>query len=98
MHNLPAFVAIDVELHEIIAKAAKNTILERFMAGLSQLGQVSRTRTVTLPGIPEQSVCDHQSIIEALKAHDPAAASAAMLHHLDNVERELKQLNLTRFS
>jgi len=95
VHNLPAFVAIDVELHEIIAKAAKNTILERFMAGLGQLGQVSRTRTVALPGIPEQSVCDHQAIIEALKAHDPAAASAAMLHHLDNVERELKQLNLT---
>jgi GntR family transcriptional repressor for pyruvate dehydrogenase complex len=96
VHNSPAFVAADVELHEIIAKAARNIILERFMSSLSQLGQVSRARTVELPGIPQQSVRDHRAIIDALRTHDAAAASQAMLRHLDNVERELKQLNVGR--
>jgi len=62
------------------------------MLSLSQLGQVSRSRTVALPGIPQQSVRDHRQIIDALQARDPVAASAAMLQHLDNVEHELKLL------
>jgi GntR family transcriptional regulator, transcriptional repressor for pyruvate dehydrogenase complex len=89
----PAFAAADLELHELIAKAAGNQILERFIAGLSQLGQESRRRTVALPGIPEQSVRDHRAIIDALRRHDPAAAQQAMLEHLDNVLRELRQLH-----
>jgi GntR family transcriptional repressor for pyruvate dehydrogenase complex len=95
VNDLAGFVAADIELHETIAKAARNTILERFMAGLSQLGQVSRRRTVELPGIPQQSVHDHRAIINALQAHDPAAASQAMLTHLHHVEQELKRLNLS---
>ncbi len=92
-HDLERFVEDDLELHEIIAKAAKNTILQRFMTSVSQLGKVSRQRTVELPGIPEQSVRDHRAIINALKEHNPAAASQAMLLHLNNVEQELKQTN-----
>ncbi|MEX1018878.1 MAG: FadR/GntR family transcriptional regulator, partial [Litorilinea sp.] len=85
----PAFLEADVEMHELIAKAAKNSILAQFMASISQLGKVSRRRTVALPGVTRQSVQDHTAIVEALKQRDPAAARAAMLHHLRNVEREL---------
>jgi GntR family transcriptional repressor for pyruvate dehydrogenase complex len=91
--DLERFVEADLELHEIIAKAAKNTILQRFMTSVSQLGKVSRQRTVELPGIPEQSVRDHRAIINALQQRNPAAASQAMLLHLNNVEQELKQTN-----
>lgn len=86
-----AFLEADVEMHELIAKAAKNSILAQFMASISQLGQVSRQRTVELPGVTRQSVQDHLAIVEALKLRDPAAARAAMLHHLRNVEQELAQ-------
>ncbi|HXF62519.1 MAG TPA: FadR/GntR family transcriptional regulator [Caldilineaceae bacterium] len=87
-----AFAQADLEMHERIAKAAGNTILERFMASLSQLGKESRRRTVALPGVTRQSVQDHLAIVAALKQRDPAAAQAAMLDHLRHVERELKQL------
>lgn len=84
-----AFLEADMELHERIARAAKNSILAQFMASISQLGKVSRRRTVALPGVTRQSVQDHLAIVAALKERDPAAARAAMLHHLRNVEREL---------
>jgi GntR family transcriptional repressor for pyruvate dehydrogenase complex len=88
-----AFVQADLELHGRIAKAAGNTILQRFMASLSQLGKVSRSRTVALPGVAHQSLQDHLAIVAALKRHDPTAAQAAMLDHLRHVERELKRLS-----
>jgi GntR family transcriptional repressor for pyruvate dehydrogenase complex len=86
-----AFLEADVEVHELIARAAKNSVLARFMASISQLGKVSRSRTVELPGVTRQSVQDHSAIVAALKRRDPQAARLAMLHHLDNVERELIQ-------
>jgi GntR family transcriptional repressor for pyruvate dehydrogenase complex len=85
-----AFALADLEMHELIAKAARNSILGRCMAGVSQLGRVSRRRTVALPGVTRQSVQDHLAIVEALKTRDPAAARQAMLHHLLHVEDELK--------
>jgi GntR family transcriptional repressor for pyruvate dehydrogenase complex len=87
-----AFAAADLEMHELIAKAARNSILERFMASISQLGTVSRQRTVALPGVTRRSVQDHLAIVEALRQRDADKARAAMLDHLRNVQRELKRL------
>jgi GntR family transcriptional repressor for pyruvate dehydrogenase complex len=87
-----AFSQADLEMHELIAKAAGNSILQRCMAGVSQLGKVSRRRTVSLPGVTRRSVQDHLAIVRALKARDPVAARQAMLDHLRHVEDELKHI------
>jgi GntR family transcriptional repressor for pyruvate dehydrogenase complex len=89
-----SFLQADIELHERITAAARNPILSRFMASISRLGRASRARTVEIPGVPEQSLADHEAIVAALKARDPQAARQAMLHHLNHVEKELKQLVL----
>lgn len=93
IHNAQAILESDLELHETIAKVAKNEILEQFMVSIRQLGRVSRSRTVELKGVPEQSVQDHREIVQALKSRDPKAARRAMLRHLYNVETKLQQLN-----
>jgi GntR family transcriptional repressor for pyruvate dehydrogenase complex len=80
----------DITLHEIITTAARNPLLRRFMASIRQLGQASRRRTSILPGIAQQTHADHCAIIEALRAHDPIAASQTMLNHLLHVEQRLK--------
>lgn len=90
--DFEAFAEADMEMHELIAKAARNSILERCMAGVSQLGRVSRKRTVGLPGVTRRSLQDHLAIVAALKARDPQAARQAMLEHLQHVEQELKHL------
>lgn len=87
-----AFAELDLEMHELIAKIAGNSILQRCMAGVTQLGKVSRRRTVSLPGVTRRSVQDHLAIVSALQARDPEAARRAMLDHLRHVEDELKQI------
>lgn len=86
------FLQTDLELHERITRAARNPFLTRFMASLSQLSIASRSRTVAIPGVREETVEAHRKIVEALKARDPEAAQQAMLEHLDSVERRLVAL------
>jgi GntR family transcriptional repressor for pyruvate dehydrogenase complex len=91
MHDPELFLLTDLELHSLIARAARNPILLRFMESIHQLGLVSRRRTGRLPGVTEQSMADHQRIVVALASRDPAAARVAMLAHLENVEERLRR-------
>lgn len=86
-----AYLQADLDLHEIIANAAENPLLQRFMSSLRSLGKASRERTAALPGVVEQTIQDHQNIIEALREHAPEAARVAMLVHLEHIEQRLKQ-------
>jgi GntR family transcriptional repressor for pyruvate dehydrogenase complex len=87
-----AFLETDLELHNLITRAANNPILSRMMASISQLGLASRSRTTAIPGVVQKTVDDHRAIVAALKARDADAARQAMLDHLNNVEARLKQL------
>jgi GntR family transcriptional regulator, transcriptional repressor for pyruvate dehydrogenase complex len=86
-----AFMLADIELHEIITRAAANPLLERFMASISILGRASRRKTTSMSGVTAASLVDHRQIVAALQVRDPAAASAAMLHHLEHVEQAYRQ-------
>lgn len=85
------FVQADLELHEIITKAARNPMLNRFMASISTLVAVSRQKTGRVAGVTEQAAADHRRIVAALKARDPQAARNAMLQHLEHVEQRYQQ-------
>ncbi len=82
-----AFMETDLELHDAIREAAGNAILGRFMESIRALGLASRRRTGSRRAVQEQTVKDHRAIVKALRARDADKASAAMLRHLDNVER-----------
>jgi GntR family transcriptional regulator, transcriptional repressor for pyruvate dehydrogenase complex len=86
-----AFMETDIELHDAIRIAAENAVLGRFMESIRALGLASRRRTGARRAVQEQTVEDHRAIVAALRAHDPEAASAAMLRHLDNVERNARK-------
>jgi GntR family transcriptional repressor for pyruvate dehydrogenase complex len=83
------FLKNDLELHERITEAARNPILARTMASISQLGLASRRRTTAIPGVMPNTVEDHRRIVAALRARDPEAAQQAMLTHLNQVEQRL---------
>ena len=70
-----------------MAASARNEILERVVGSLAGLGVASRMATTHLAGMQEQVVDDHRRIAEAIAARDAAGASAAMLAHLEDVER-----------
>jgi GntR family transcriptional repressor for pyruvate dehydrogenase complex len=86
-----AFMWADIELHAQIARAASNAVLSRLLDSIAGMALASRRRTGRLPNVREQSARDHRAIAAAIAAHDASAASAAMLHHLENVERAVTE-------
>ena len=78
-------------LHAGIIAASRHETAARLITGLR--GQMVRFqfRTVLVPGRPAQSYAEHTAIVEAIAAHDPDAADAAMRHHLRGVEQTLSK-------
>jgi GntR family transcriptional regulator, transcriptional repressor for pyruvate dehydrogenase complex len=87
-----AFMLADIELHEIITRAARNPLLERFMASIGTLSRASRQKTTQMAGVTDTVVEHHRRIVDALEARDPQAAGDAMLRHLEDVERRYTEL------
>jgi GntR family transcriptional repressor for pyruvate dehydrogenase complex len=85
------FLQVDLELHEMIARAAGNQIIIRFMASLTRLGMASRERTGALMSTRLQSLNEHRAIVEALLCRDPQGAAEAMREHLVNVRKSLRE-------
>ncbi|MFN8505438.1 FadR/GntR family transcriptional regulator [Kouleothrix sp.] len=83
-------VALDVELHQLIAEAAGNAFMNRFMASIRHLSQRSRARTIQIDAIRLQAQRDHSLIVAAINAHDAGAARAAMRQHLTQIEQGLR--------
>jgi GntR family transcriptional regulator, transcriptional repressor for pyruvate dehydrogenase complex len=90
-HDPKLFLEADIELHQLITAAVHNQIIARFMGTLYRLGLASRTRTVALKGVREQSLLDHQAIVDALLRRDPAAAASNMQKHIMNISKSLNE-------
>jgi len=87
-----AFLQADLELHRLIAEAARNQLLALFMKSINDLNIASRRRTGELAEVRRMTQKDHHAILAALKVHNEQAAAQAMRAHLDHVEKRLKQL------
>ena len=82
---------LDVELHLLISKAARNPILHRLMKSLWDFSKMSRQRTITISELRRQAVRDHQYIVESVVARDAERAEKAMRQHLLNVRQHLQR-------
>jgi DNA-binding GntR family transcriptional regulator len=72
-------------LHRRLLEIGGHTTANRLIDGLrSQLVRFTY-RTILLPGRSERSFAEHTAIIEAVAAHDGAAAERAMRRHLSHV-------------
>ena len=87
LDDAEAFMWADIELHALIAKAADNAVLCRLLDSIASMGIASRRRTGRLAAVRRQSAHDHREIAAAIAARNAEAAHAAMLRHLENVER-----------
>jgi GntR family transcriptional repressor for pyruvate dehydrogenase complex len=91
VHDPKLFLEVDLELHQLITAAVHNQIIARFMSTLYRLGLASRMRTVALKGVREQSLRDHQAIVDALLRRDPEAAASTMQKHIKNISKRLNE-------
>lgn len=84
--------ALDAEFHRLIGVASGNSVLASLIEGLS--GPTNRARVWrgrTEVGAQERTVREHRAILDALAAHAPDIAHAAMVGHVAGVENWLRK-------
>ena len=94
-HDALGYSELNARLHAAVRQIAGHgtaaAIIERLR------GQVVRHqfRLALLPSRPGRSLAQHEKIVEAIAAGDPAAAETAMHEHLDDVLRALRGIDDT---
>jgi GntR family transcriptional repressor for pyruvate dehydrogenase complex len=86
------FIELDTQFHRVIHVAARNDLLLALLDGVGGLAERSREITGRQPGLLAATIRSHSAICDALEAHDPQAARAAMLEHLDEIRDVLTRL------
>ena len=75
------FAQLDSDFHDIIAHASGNELVQETLANLHT--HVHLFRLFYHARVTADAIQEHQQIIEALTARDPAAAETAMRHHIE---------------
>lgn len=94
--DTPGFYALDAAMHELLLS----------FTGFPKLAQVAETAwlhvnrarqlILPVPGRVQATLAEHQAILSALEARDPAAARAAVQHHLRQLVTYLEPLERDR--
>lgn len=80
--DVDGLIATDEDFHRCLMETAGNQVLlSRYEDLVPQLREF-RARTLALPNVPHRSASSHTDILDAVRAHDSRAASAAVLGHL----------------
>jgi GntR family transcriptional regulator, transcriptional repressor for pyruvate dehydrogenase complex len=75
----------DSEFHYTIALAARNSVVLKLLDVLMDLLRETRARSLQVAGRLERSLAGHRRVLEAIKAHDAAAAERAVRKHLEEI-------------
>jgi DNA-binding GntR family transcriptional regulator len=84
--------------HDVIYTAAGNAMLARVAGDLRDFVRRFTTLPFASPDRVEHVLSEHEAILEALQAHDPAAAEAASNRHLAAAREYLVRLDLEEFA
>jgi len=76
----------DSEFHYAIAEAAKNSVVLKVLDAFMDLLRETRERSLQLEGRLQRSFSGHRRVLDAIRAHNQAAAEEAMRRHIDEVE------------
>ncbi len=95
IHGGEVYETGDRLYHMRIAEATHNSVLVSVVNMLWDLRSspvyARLLRHTVTDGVRARSIADHERILKALEARDPAAAKAAMQKHLDTVAKEYER-------
>ncbi|MCW3046782.1 MAG: GntR domain protein [Solirubrobacterales bacterium] len=80
---------LDEDFHRQISRATHNPLLERLLETTTTWMGPSRRTTVQTRRRVAASLAAHREVVEAIAAHDPDAAAAAMARHIQQVNAVL---------
>ncbi len=87
-HHPAAFVPLDDEFHQTLAKAAGRPNAWAVIVGMKS--QMDRVRQMTSAHFPlEHLIAQHTAVVDAIDAGDPEAAERAMRGHLQMILSDL---------
>lgn len=72
----------DIRFHELIAQGTKNQVMPNVIPVIQSA--IGLFITVTDSSLKDETVKTHRMIMEAIKNHNPEAAKAAMVKHLES--------------
>lgn len=84
-----ASIRLSGQFHVLLAQAANNAFLEKYMRELCSLTCLV-IALYDAPGTPACPFHEHGDIVDALEAGDAGKATALMVEHLDHVEKTLR--------
>ena len=92
MKDTDSFFALDEEFHRLLAEAAGRPSAWRIVEDVKP--QMDRVRYIDMTdAMPMRLVIDqHAAILAAIRAHDAAAARAAMRDHLSEILKSLPRV------
>lgn len=84
--------ANDLEFHRLLAQCCKNRVIELVADALLCVLRSILSRTPPTLQMSEESVKQHEAVLNALQARDIEAAQSAMFHHLNTVLDDIRQV------
>jgi DNA-binding GntR family transcriptional regulator len=88
--DLLAYADKNRELHAAIVRMSGHRTAATLLERLKSQSVSFQYRSILQPGRADQSIREHEDLVNAIAAHDPAAAEAAMRAHLDEAVVALK--------
>jgi len=89
---LSKWLAADYKLHELLFEMAQNKRAEQIIRNFNSQWHQLKLGMLTLEGRVERSAIEHESIVEAVCARQPARAHRQMRRHLQNLKKELVKI------
>jgi GntR family transcriptional repressor for pyruvate dehydrogenase complex len=90
--DVTALVQSDIHFHHRLCAAAGNAALVELADALGEQLLRERAAAWDIPGRPELSLQEHTAIFERVDSAQPSGARAALIAHLESVERDLERL------
>lgn len=81
----------DNNFHEILYRSSKNPVLYNILIPLHKKAAKYRWLTISDPSRAALSAAEHRQILEAMKKHDPQAATIAMVSHATRARQAMER-------
>ncbi|MDX6251183.1 MAG: GntR family transcriptional regulator, transcriptional repressor for pyruvate dehydrogenase complex [Kribbellaceae bacterium] len=92
--SIEALVYHDLQFHDLIVRATKNTVLTSVLRGIAAPTMRARVwHGMKSANAIEQTVAAHQPILDALQRRDPTLAFATALTHISSTSRWLEEFD-----
>jgi len=89
---------LNATLHQRLREVSRHTVASDLIGNLRNRAAHLRFRLALMPGRPQQSLLEHERIVDAVVAGDEVAAAAAMDRHIVSVLHVLRHWDELRVS